>query len=79
MGRDVLKPFHNTPLIFVSIHAPAWGATDSAIGQGFIGIVSIHAPAWGATIVYHILEIVQVVSIHAPAWGATRKQLSSLR
>ena len=34
----------------VSIHAPAWGATD---GQMFAGvdarIVSIHAPAWGAT------------------------------
>ncbi len=33
----------------VSIHAPAWGATDN---QGDVGVglsVSIHAPAWGAT------------------------------
>ncbi len=34
----------------VSIHAPAWGATQArqgAVRQG--GRVSIHAPAWGAT------------------------------
>jgi len=38
-------------LIWVSIHAPAWGATaESVIADGVIG-VSIHAPAWGATIV----------------------------
>ena len=33
----------------VSIHAPAWGATDVA-GVRIVGLgVSIHAPAWGAT------------------------------
>ena len=34
----------------VSIHAPAWGATDipAPSGRG-ICMVSIHAPAWGAT------------------------------
>jgi len=33
----------------VSIHAPAWGATHTAISCLSAGTVSIHAPAWGAT------------------------------
>ena len=34
---------------YISIHAPAWGATFDGIG-GFPYIwISIHAPAWGAT------------------------------
>ena len=36
---------------FVSIHAPAWGATWSAEVWATIVTVSIHAPAWGATFV----------------------------
>ncbi len=34
----------------VSIHAPAWGATDAAKAVIRSDDVSIHAPAWGATI-----------------------------
>ena len=33
----------------VSIHAPAWGATDFKIRVSNASTVSIHAPAWGAT------------------------------
>ena len=33
----------------VSIHAPAWGATNVAIDLQIKQLVSIHAPAWGAT------------------------------
>ena len=33
----------------VSIHAPAWGATNGRIAHRRFGSVSIHAPAWGAT------------------------------
>ena len=33
----------------VSIHAPAWGATDKRPISGVSPTVSIHAPAWGAT------------------------------
>ena len=33
----------------VSIHAPAWGATDPTGGVQLARHVSIHAPAWGAT------------------------------
>ena len=35
----------------VSIHAPAWGATEALLELPFRDIVSIHAPAWGATLV----------------------------
>ncbi len=34
----------------VSIHAPAWGATQLQQQRGHFGDVSIHAPAWGATL-----------------------------
>mgnify|MGYP006312881513 FL=1 len=34
----------------VSIHAPAWGATQTAAISARIVSVSIHAPAWGATL-----------------------------
>ena len=33
----------------VSIHAPAWGATDALFIARENAKVSIHAPAWGAT------------------------------
>ena len=33
----------------VSIHAPAWGATERLFAALVIDRVSIHAPAWGAT------------------------------
>ena len=35
---------------FVSIHAPAWGATASTYQTYHQIDVSIHAPAWGATL-----------------------------
>ena len=34
----------------VSIHAPAWGATETSRIDKSLLTVSIHAPAWGATI-----------------------------
>ena len=33
----------------ISIHAPTWGATCPAIGDGLRECISIHAPTWGAT------------------------------
>ena len=33
----------------VSIHAPAWGATELVTDLILLDRVSIHAPAWGAT------------------------------
>ena len=55
----------------VSIHAPAWGATKSAMLGKRVMTVSIHAPAWGATDVEFYIPRANLVSIHAPAWGAT--------
>ena len=61
---------------FVSIHAPAWGATlGPRLGLGQLYFVSIHAPAWGATWEGVNSFRQREVSIHAPAWGATQEQL----
>ena len=55
----------------ISIHAPAWGATNAwADGPAPAGI-SIHAPAWGATRDRAGGRVCRTISIHAPAWGAT--------
>ena len=60
---------------YVSIHAPARGATPW-YGQGVdIAGVSIHAPARGATIPRRFSRDLYRVSIHAPARGATTKTL----
>ena len=56
---------------FVSIRAPAWGATSDAFACNVILYVSIRAPAWGATLLYGISTLCRLVSIRAPAWGAT--------
>ena len=59
-------------VMYVSIHAPAKGATYASIDVGARLMVSIHAPAKGATRYYgHRFEQLDV-SIHAPAKGATR-------
>ena len=60
----------------VSIHAPAWGATDDVVTGAFPKGVSIHAPAWGATRHPPEERGALEVSIHAPAWGATMKSSS---
>jgi len=59
------------PLLSVSIHAPAWGATGHNTPLYDNTRVSIHAPAWGATFQGYEAEQMRQVSIHAPAWGAT--------
>ncbi len=48
MGRDYERR-HNGYCKVVSIHAPAWGATERAYSVTVELQVSIHAPAWGAT------------------------------
>ena len=57
--------------VSVSIHAPAWGATNLEDHFTATFQVSIHAPAWGATGGVGALQLADDVSIHAPAWGAT--------
>ncbi len=48
VGRDVHHKQHLKDFS-VSIHAPAWGATEAFKGIHAELKVSIHAPAWGAT------------------------------
>ena len=56
---------------FISIHAPARGATtDGQLPNDEI-IISIHAPARGATKNLFGEEQSEKISIHAPARGAT--------
>ncbi len=63
----------------VSIHAPAWGATESGKDLSAYSDVSIHAPAWGATWLSAIRWGQSYVSIHAPAWGATLRRLKAIK
>ena len=56
----------------ISIHAPAWGATQTGPLQITMRPISIHAPAWGATRLVLGDSQHDVISIHAPAWGATQ-------
>ena len=57
---------------WVSIRAPAWGATHLRLQKIRRLVVSIRAPAWGATFDFQRQPAVHEVSIRAPAWGATR-------
>ena len=56
--------------LYVSIHAPVWGATDrlATITQpkGFNPRTRV-----GCDIMYSATELLSDVSIHAPVWGAT--------
>ncbi len=83
-GVRITRSFQSTPprggrricwktfgSLSVSIHAPAWGATDRPDFDVRDRVVSIHAPAWGATVTTAIRYPNRPVSIHAPAWGAT--------
>ena len=71
VGCDAAAPQYTATTVPISIHAPAWGATDRLKEiPGRIDI-SIHAPAWGATLLETGFETELRISIHAPAWGAT--------
>ena len=48
MGCDLRRSYWRRCLP-ISIHAPAWGATQSGDHRGQRRTISIHAPAWGAT------------------------------
>ena len=55
----------------ISIHAPAKGATFTAVSSCILYPISIHAPAKGATLINMDWRISSTISIHAPAKGAT--------
>ncbi len=48
-GARPLKKIGDGIFAIVSIHAPAWGATNGGRREHNASDVSIHAPAWGAT------------------------------
>ena len=76
MGRDVRKIF-TVGQLRVSIHAPAWGATELKstfpLTTGFQS-TRPHGARPGVGVSYVDLLF---VSIHAPAWGATKGAASS--
>ena len=57
---------------WISIHAPAKGATMNLFNLMFHFRISIHAPAKGATRKVIGCTVIFGISIHAPAKGATK-------
>ncbi len=55
MGRDEAVKL-GLVNVGVSIHAPAWGATDQTNSHNHLPLVSIHAPAWGATMMCLVIK-----------------------
>ena len=62
---------------YISIHAPARGATLRPDPAWTLQPISIHAPARGATCWIFNASPRETISIHAPARGATRAFTSS--
>ena len=70
-GERLTMTFDLTPETFISIHAPAWGATP-------VGVVAIKTERFQSTLPrgerpfrIFLLLLPYQISIHAPAWGAT--------
>ena len=61
----------NSPRVYISIHAPARGATLKPEPERPAKSISIHAPARGATYREKNQTTDLFISIHAPARGAT--------
>ena len=74
-GGDIGNTCSPLPIFWVSIHAPARGATLVARDEFHRQQVSIHAPARGATQKEKRARRLLDVSIHAPARGATLRVL----
>jgi len=51
VGRDHSFALFYITIMFVSIHAPTWGATVAGDKGVAKATVSIHAPTWGATMI----------------------------
>ena len=69
-GSDILL-YCKEVCLWISIHAPAKGATAYLEQYTDFAVISIHAPAKGATIVASDSKSATIISIHAPAKGAT--------
>ena len=72
-GSDEFDIYNHIASKFISIHAPAKGATRLMQRAQVLFLISIHAPAKGATKTASIMMMACVIiSIHAPAKGATK-------
>ena len=58
-------------MVYISIHAPAKGATTLRKLNLHFSLISIHAPAKGATEITENGKTTRSISIHAPVKGAT--------
>ncbi len=72
MGCDK-RLYLSNMFIYISIHAPVWGATAFTSMYGIPLYISIHAPVWGATTRAGGGSYDIIISIHAPVWGATER------
>ena len=66
------------PLISVSIHAPAWGATGSVVALILVYGGFNPRSRMGSDAIHWTTVAGSSVSIHAPAWGATLFSSNSL-
>ncbi len=71
MGGDPLGLYFLHHFVQVSIHAPAWGATQHPADKRRIIRGFNPRPRMGGDQAYSTLTASERVSIHAPAWGAT--------
>ena len=67
--KDTKMPLEGAT--FISIHAPAKGATTEFTVSADCFLISIHAPVKGATGSHPRDFPVSIISIHAPVKGAT--------
>ena len=70
-GERLFGIYSRQRYCFISIHAPARGATLFSRAVMAINDISIHAPARGATKKNEYKFKGLIISIHAPARGAT--------
>ena len=72
-GSDLQFVYAINKRCFISIHAPAKGATRPAGSVWPRLVISIHAPVKGATSELQRMGRYHSISIHAPVKGATAK------
>ena len=70
VGRDLADRIAARGLD-VSIHAPAWGATETQPPTPDRQVFQSTRPRGARRRLLSIILLGQTVSIHAPAWGAT--------
>ena len=71
--------FKSATLNAISTHAPAGGATITAMLTGCSEAISTHAPAGGATLRRGLQHGAHMISTHAPAGGATPARICAHR